>query len=58
MLIKRPDDIRPSEITPESVFRNRREILAAAGFAGAGSARWRPPPAPMTSRPPTGACRA
>lgn len=36
MLIKRPDDIRPSEITPESVFRNRRGILAAGGFAGAG----------------------
>jgi sulfoxide reductase catalytic subunit YedY len=36
MLTRRPPDIRPSEITPESVFRNRREILRAAGFAGAG----------------------
>ncbi len=36
MLIRRPADIRPSEITPEAVFRNRREVLAAAGFAGAG----------------------
>jgi sulfoxide reductase catalytic subunit YedY len=35
MLIRKPDDIRPSEITPEPVFRNRREILRAAGFAGA-----------------------
>ncbi len=29
--------IRPSEITPESVFRTRRQLLAAAGFAGAGA---------------------
>ena len=34
MLIRTPDDIRPSEITAESVFRNRRQILKAAGFAG------------------------
>ncbi|MCK6371312.1 MAG: protein-methionine-sulfoxide reductase catalytic subunit MsrP, partial [Gammaproteobacteria bacterium] len=37
MLIRKPDTIRPSEITPESVYRNRRQILAAAGFAGAGA---------------------
>jgi sulfoxide reductase catalytic subunit YedY len=36
MSIKHPADIRPSEITPEAVFRSRREILRAAGFAGAG----------------------
>jgi sulfoxide reductase catalytic subunit YedY len=36
MLIKRPTDIRPSDITPASVYYRRREILAAAGFAGAG----------------------
>ena len=36
MLIKRPSDIRPSQITPEAVFHNRRQVLAAAGFAGAG----------------------
>jgi sulfoxide reductase catalytic subunit YedY len=35
MLIQRPADIRPSEITPEAVFRSRREVLRAAGFAGA-----------------------
>jgi sulfoxide reductase catalytic subunit YedY len=34
MLIKRPADIRPSEITPEAVFHDRRRVLAAAGFAG------------------------
>jgi len=37
MLIKRPDDIRPSEITPETAFRQRREFLRAAGFIGAGA---------------------
>jgi len=36
MLIRRPADIRPSEITPEAVFRSRRRLLAAAGYAGAG----------------------
>jgi sulfoxide reductase catalytic subunit YedY len=46
MLIKRPDDIRPSEITSESLFRRRREFLsrsidvglglAAAGLLGGG----------------------
>ncbi len=34
MLIKRPSDIKPSEITPESMFRRRREILKAALAAG------------------------
>jgi sulfoxide reductase catalytic subunit YedY len=29
-------DIRPSEITPESVFRSRRALLQAAGFAAGG----------------------
>lgn len=28
MLIKKPTDIKPSEITPESVYRNRREFMA------------------------------
>ena len=36
MLTRRPAAIRPSEITPESVFHDRRRLLAAAGFAGAG----------------------
>ena len=36
MLIKRPDDIRPSEITPRSVFRARRRFMRdTAGIAGA-----------------------
>ena len=44
MLIKKPSDIKPSEITPESVYRNRRQFmkesatLAMGGLAaGAGS---------------------
>jgi sulfoxide reductase catalytic subunit YedY len=35
MLIRKAPDIRPSEITPERVFRDRRRLLQAAGFAGA-----------------------
>jgi sulfoxide reductase catalytic subunit YedY len=31
---KRPTDIRPSEITPEAVFCNRRQLLRAAVTAG------------------------
>ena len=34
MIIKRPADVRPSDITPESVYRTRREFLA--GLAGTG----------------------
>ena len=34
MIIKRPADVRPSEITPERVYRTRRESLA--GLAGTG----------------------
>jgi len=34
MLIKRAPAIRPSEITPERVFRARRRFLAQAGLAG------------------------
>ena len=34
MLIKRPSDIKPSEITPESAFFRRRDILKAALAAG------------------------
>ena len=30
MLIKRPQDIKPSEITPESTFKQRRGLLKAA----------------------------
>ena len=35
MLIRKKPDIRPSEITPESVYLNRRSLLQAAGIAGA-----------------------
>ena len=39
MLIKRPDDIRPSEITPRSVYEDRRQLLfgAAGALALAGT---------------------
>ncbi|MDH4022103.1 MAG: hypothetical protein OEV14_03160, partial [Gammaproteobacteria bacterium] len=37
MLIRKPADIRPSEITPEDVFCNRRTLLRSAGFLGAGT---------------------
>ena len=32
MLIKRPDDIKSSEITDEKLYRNRRQFLKAAGW--------------------------
>ena len=42
MLIKKPDDIKGSEITPRDVYLNRRQFIAAAGAmavsAGAGVA--------------------
>ncbi len=31
MLIKKPSDIKPSEITPESVYRNRRRFISDSG---------------------------
>ena len=34
MLIRRPADISPSEITPRDVFLNRRHIIAGLGAAG------------------------
>src|SRR4051794_25980708 len=34
MLIKRPADIRPSEITPKDVYFNRRRFLAGLPLAG------------------------
>ena len=37
MLIRKPADIRPSEITPERDFLARRRLLKAAGFLGAGA---------------------
>ena len=36
MLIRHKDAIKPSEITPEPVFRNRRQLLRDAGLAGSG----------------------
>ena len=36
MLIKKPEDIRSSEITSEDLFLNRRKFLAVAGVATAG----------------------
>jgi sulfoxide reductase catalytic subunit YedY len=35
MLIKRPSDILPSEITPREIYLRRREFLAGAGALGA-----------------------
>ncbi len=36
MLIKRPPDIRPSEITPEQRYLDRRQFMRSAGAAGTG----------------------
>ncbi len=42
MLIKRPDDIKSSDITPESTYMNRRKFIgrgvALGAIAAAGSA--------------------
>jgi methionine sulfoxide reductase catalytic subunit len=38
MLIKRAQDVRSSEITPKSVYLNRRKFLAGAAMAGAAAA--------------------
>ena len=38
MIIKKPDDIRSSEITPERAYFNRREFLRAAGVLGVAGA--------------------
>jgi sulfoxide reductase catalytic subunit YedY len=35
MLIKKPADIRPSEITPKELYLNRREFIKSAGAAAA-----------------------
>ena len=34
MLIKKPDDIPYSEVTPKKLYLNRRNFLAAAGMTG------------------------
>jgi len=38
MLIRKPADIKPSEITPESVFLNRRQFMAGSAAATATAA--------------------
>jgi methionine sulfoxide reductase catalytic subunit len=38
MLIKKPDDLRASEITPENFYHDRREFLRAAGLLGIAAA--------------------
>ena len=38
MLIRRPEDIKSSEITDEKLYRNRRQFLKAAGIATIASA--------------------
>jgi len=38
MLIKRPADIKPSEITPYDFYRRRREFMASAGILAAAGA--------------------
>ena len=38
MLIKKGDDIRWSEVTPKSLYVNRRKFLAAAAMTGAAAA--------------------
>ena len=56
MLIKKPHDIRPSEITDETVYRQRRGFLAAAGLtltglAVGGGLLLRREPAAMPDKP-------
>ena len=38
MIIRRPPDIRSSEITPENVYSNRRKFIKSAAFGMAGIA--------------------
>ena len=38
MLIKKPDNVRASEITPEQLYVDRRNFLKAAGLLGIGAA--------------------
>ena len=38
MLVKNADDIRSSEITPKSLYLNRRKFLVSAGLVGAAAA--------------------
>ncbi|MFX4959616.1 hypothetical protein ABTC43_19220, partial [Acinetobacter baumannii] len=38
MLIGKPSDIKPSEITPRDLYLDRRRFIAAAGALGLGAA--------------------
>jgi sulfoxide reductase catalytic subunit YedY len=55
MLIRRPADVRSSEITPESVYLDRRRFIAAAGVAAGSIAM---PSLLGATRSPLGASRA
>ncbi|MGL6041250.1 MAG: protein-methionine-sulfoxide reductase catalytic subunit MsrP, partial [Deefgea sp.] len=54
MLIRRPSDILPSEITPKSVFLNRREFMAASAgallLAGEASAALKGAPSALSTK--------
>jgi sulfoxide reductase catalytic subunit YedY len=50
MLIRQASDIRPSEITPRSVWLRRRELVAAAMAAGLLGAARRTDAAPLAAR--------
>jgi sulfoxide reductase catalytic subunit YedY len=51
MLIRKPADIPYSEITPKSLYLNRRKFLAAAGFLAAGRAAFAGPTLPVRKSP-------
>ena len=55
MLIKKPSDIKSSEITDEKLYRNRRQFILAASAATAGLAlaacKKTPPPTVQTQVP-------
>ena len=51
MLIRRPDDIPASEITPEGVYRDRRRFIGAAGTLGLGLASGLLAPAALACAP-------
>src|SRR5690349_20492891 len=54
MLIRKASGIRPSEITPETVYRERRELLAraiAAGVIGAAGPAAHAAPTPVAAAP-------
>lgn len=56
MLIKKPSDIKSSEITDEKLYRNRRQFLLSAGTAATGAilaaCKKSPPPNINTTPPP------